>query len=96
MFTVRCIKDPLEYYADCIHKCIKGLGTNDQRLMELVVAHCEVGNPCKNSSSSVTKGWDEDGLQIVRYHTTQGVCAAFCRRALADLRSTECSKELKS
>ncbi|XP_022318148.2 annexin A4-like isoform X1 [Crassostrea virginica] len=40
--VVRCIKDPLEYYADCIHKCIKGLGTNDQRLMELVVAHCEI------------------------------------------------------
>ena len=45
MITVRCIKDPLEYYAACIHKCIKGLGTNDQRLMELVVAHCEVVDP---------------------------------------------------
>ncbi|XP_061167857.1 annexin A4-like [Saccostrea echinata] len=39
---VKCIKDPTDYYAECIHKCIKGLGTNDERLMELIVSHCEI------------------------------------------------------
>lgn len=32
----------MDYYAECINKCIKGLGTNDERLMQLIVSRCEV------------------------------------------------------
>lgn len=40
--AVRYIKDPMDYYAECINKCIKGIGTNDERLMQLIVSRCEV------------------------------------------------------
>lgn len=32
----------MDYYAECINKCIKGIGTNDERLMQLIVSRCEV------------------------------------------------------
>lgn len=40
--VVRYIKDPMDYYAECINKCIKGIGTNDERLMQLIVSRCEI------------------------------------------------------
>lgn len=40
--VVKYIKDPMDYYAECINKCIKGLGTNDERLMQLIVSRCEI------------------------------------------------------
>ena len=42
-FSVRFIKNPTEYFAGCFHQSLHGAGTDDERLMQLVVAHCEVG-----------------------------------------------------
>ena len=33
---------PCEYFAKRFHKCLAGPGTKDERLMQLVVNHCEV------------------------------------------------------
>lgn len=35
------IQDPLTYFADCFHAAMKGAGTDDERLIQLVVSHCE-------------------------------------------------------
>ncbi|VDI79149.1 annexin A4 [Mytilus galloprovincialis] len=40
--VVRFIKDPLEYFASCFYETMCGPGTDDERLMQLIVAHCEV------------------------------------------------------
>ncbi|XP_045158817.2 annexin A13-like [Mercenaria mercenaria] len=38
----RYVIDPLEYFAECFYQSMKGAGTDDERLMQLVVNHCEV------------------------------------------------------
>lgn len=38
----RYVIDPLEYFAESFYKSMKGAGTDDERLMQLVVNHCEV------------------------------------------------------
>lgn len=39
---VQYVMSPCEYFAKCLHKCLSGPGTDDERLMQLVVNHCEV------------------------------------------------------
>ncbi|XP_052774408.1 annexin A13-like [Mya arenaria] len=39
---VRYVVDPLEYFAECFYDSLKGAGTKDERLMQLVVNHCEI------------------------------------------------------
>ncbi|XP_064605916.1 annexin A5-like [Liolophura sinensis] len=39
---VRFVRSPLEYFAECFHESFKGSGTDDERLMQLVVSHSEV------------------------------------------------------
>lgn len=39
---VRFVKDPAEYFATCFHESVQGAGTDDERLIQLVVSHCEV------------------------------------------------------
>ncbi|KAK6179018.1 hypothetical protein SNE40_011469 [Patella caerulea] len=39
---VRFVKDPLEYFARCFYESFAGPGTDDERLIQLVVSHCEV------------------------------------------------------
>ncbi|KAL4235541.1 Annexin A11 [Mactra antiquata] len=38
----RYVSDPLDYFAECFYNSMKGAGTDDERLMQLVVNHCEV------------------------------------------------------
>ena len=40
--TARYVMDPIDYFADCLYESMKGAGTDDERLMQLVVNHCEV------------------------------------------------------
>ena len=42
IFSVQYVMTPCEYFAKCFHKCLAGPGTNDERLIQLVVNHCEV------------------------------------------------------
>nr|KAG5709608.1 hypothetical protein BaRGS_001658 [Batillaria attramentaria] len=39
---VRCVRDPLTHFATCFHETFKGPGTDDERLMQLIVSHSEV------------------------------------------------------
>ncbi|XP_060565364.1 annexin A13-like [Ruditapes philippinarum] len=38
----RYVIDPIDYFAECFYKCMKGAGTDDERLMQLVVNHGEI------------------------------------------------------
>ncbi|ESO89675.1 hypothetical protein LOTGIDRAFT_234258 [Lottia gigantea] len=38
----RYVKDPLEYYAGCFRESFSGPGTDDERLIQLVVSHSEI------------------------------------------------------
>lgn len=38
----RYVIDPLDYFAESFYKSMKGAGTDDERLMQLVVSHCEI------------------------------------------------------
>ncbi|XP_060081132.1 annexin A13-like [Ylistrum balloti] len=39
---VKFIKDPPRYFAECLYKCMEGVGTKDDRLMQLVVDRSEI------------------------------------------------------
>ncbi|XP_033738846.1 annexin A13-like [Pecten maximus] len=39
---VKFIKDPPAYFAECLYKCMEGLGTKDERLMQIVVDRSEL------------------------------------------------------
>lgn len=40
--TVRCVKNRAGFFAEQLYKSMKGLGTDDNRLIRLVVTRCEV------------------------------------------------------
>ncbi|XP_076440597.1 annexin A13-like [Babylonia areolata] len=40
--TVRCLRDPAGHFAQCFHEAFKGPGTDDERLMQLIVSHSEI------------------------------------------------------
>ncbi|KAL5015707.1 hypothetical protein ScPMuIL_005296 [Solemya velum] len=40
--VVTFVTDPLSYFATCFHETLDGPGTDDERLIQLVVSHCEV------------------------------------------------------
>lgn len=42
LLTVRSAKNRPEYFADKLHDSIKGLGTDDSRLIRIIVSRCEV------------------------------------------------------
>ena len=39
--TVRCIKDKPSVFAKVLHKSMKGLGTDDESLLRVVISRCE-------------------------------------------------------
>lgn len=39
---VQCSKDRIEYFADQLYKSMKGMGTDDQTLIRVMVSRCEV------------------------------------------------------
>ena len=42
--TVRSMKNRPEFFADKLHDSIKRIGTNDSRLIRIIVSRCEVGD----------------------------------------------------
>lgn len=40
--TVRCIKDKPAVFAKVLHKSMKGLGTDDESLLRVIISRCEV------------------------------------------------------
>lgn len=42
LLIVKCVKNRAEFFAEQLYKSMKGLGTNDSRLIRLVVTRCEV------------------------------------------------------
>ena len=42
--TVRSMKNRPEYFADKLYDSIKRLGTDDSRLVRIIVSRCEVSN----------------------------------------------------
>jgi hypothetical protein len=40
--VVKCIRDKPRYFASLLGKAMKGLGTNDDDLVRVVVSRCEV------------------------------------------------------
>lgn len=42
LFLVRCIKDKPTMFAKVLYKSMKGLGTDDESLLRVVVSRCEV------------------------------------------------------
>ena len=42
LLTVRCIKDKPSVFAKVLHKSMKGLGTDDESLLRVVISRCEV------------------------------------------------------
>ncbi len=71
-----CMKDPADYFAERLHKSMKGVGTDDEELTRLVVSRSEVDlveikeaffNKFNKSLAKMIKvrGWREgDGLQF--------------------------------
>jgi len=41
-FVVRCIKDKPTVFAKVLHKSMKGLGTDDESLLRVIISRCEV------------------------------------------------------
>ncbi|KAL8596937.1 hypothetical protein ACOMHN_027883 [Nucella lapillus] len=39
---VRCLRDPVSHFAQCLHESFRGPGTDDERLMQLLVSHSEI------------------------------------------------------
>ena len=39
---MRCIKDKPSVFAKVLHKSMKGLGTDDESLLRVVISRCEV------------------------------------------------------
>ena len=41
--AARCVDDKAVYFAEQLHKSMKGLGTDDKLLTRIIVSRCEVG-----------------------------------------------------
>ncbi|KAK3090767.1 hypothetical protein FSP39_014475, partial [Pinctada imbricata] len=66
---VNCINDPLDYFATSFHDCIKGIGTKDKVLMQLVVSHSELD--LKDIGEKYLKKYGK-GLSTVISNDTSG------------------------
>ncbi len=42
--TVEASDDPASFFANCLHNCFDGAGTDDQCLIRLIASRCEVGH----------------------------------------------------
>ncbi|XP_022111170.1 uncharacterized protein LOC110990467 isoform X2 [Acanthaster planci] len=40
--VVRCVRNKHKFFADKLYKCMKGLGTDDDSLMRILISRCEV------------------------------------------------------
>ncbi len=40
--VVRCVRNKHKFFADRLNKCMKGVGTDDNTLMRIIVSRCEV------------------------------------------------------
>jgi len=63
MTIAQYISDPITYYSEMLYKSMKGLGTNDERLIRAIVSRCEIDlqtvkeryNKLHESESSLAK-----------------------------------------
>ena len=67
--TVRSMKNRPEYFADKLYDSIKRLGTDDSRLIRIIVSRCEVGNRCGSDACIIHFGYC---LSLIR------VCVCVC------------------
>jgi hypothetical protein len=42
VFTVSAMDDPVTFYADSLQKAFKGMGTNDDQLIKIIISRAEV------------------------------------------------------
>ena len=42
VFSVQCVRDPVTHFAQCFNEAFKGPGTDDERLIQLIVSRSEV------------------------------------------------------
>ena len=73
--TVRSMKNRPEYFADKLYDSIKRLGTDDSRLIRIIVSRCEVGNRCGSDACIIHFGYC---LSLIRVCVCVCVCVFVC------------------
>ena len=73
--TVRSMKNRPEYFADKLYDSIKRLGTDDSRLIRIIVSRCEVGDRCGSDACIIHFGYC---LSLIRVCVCVFVCVCVC------------------
>ncbi|MCO5594191.1 hypothetical protein L7F22_048215 [Adiantum nelumboides] len=67
MFT-KCVSSPEEYFCEVLHKSMKGLGTDDDTLIRVIVTHAEVD--MANIKAAFSRRYKKSLVAMVRSDTT--------------------------